>query len=355
MSKHTMLHEQHVRLGGKMVDFAGWDMPLHYGSQIQEHHVVRNHAGVFDVSHMTVIDVSGQQATQWLQHIIANDVGVLKPDQAQYGLLLNTNAGIIDDLIVYKRTSDYRLIVNAGTREKVLAWFEQQRGTFEVSWKLRSSMAIIAVQGPQAISLVKEATGFDGAAMSPFSFLESSNGCMYARTGYTGESGLEMVLPDHDVLELWQNLLRVGVKPVGLAARDTLRLEAGMSLSGQDMDETTHPLESALGWTIAWQPESRTFIGREALNAIRNSGSALKLCGVVLQGRGVLRHGQKIVSDAGEGIITSGIYSPTLEYSIGLARVPKTIESDCHVEIRGKQLAVKIVKPPFVRNGKKVF
>jgi aminomethyltransferase len=355
MSKHTMLHDEHVHLGGKMVDFAGWEMPLHYGSQIEEHHAVRNNAGAFDVSHMTVIDVWGQEALPWLQHILANDVGLIKRGEAQYGLLLNSDAGIIDDLIVYQRESDYRLIVNAGTREKVLSWFEQNQSGFQVNWKRRSGMAIIAVQGPRAIARVKQATGFDGATMSPFTFLENDDSWMIARTGYTGESGLEIVLPEQAALELWQNLMKAGVVAVGLAARDTLRLEAGMSLSGQDMDETTHAMESALGWTIAWKPENRSFIGRESLEQIRKAGSALKLCGIVLQGRGVLRHGQKIISKAGDGTVTSGIFSPTLGYSIGLARVPKNIESDCQVEIRGKKLDVKIVRPPFVRNGQKVY
>ncbi len=355
MSKHTALHDEHVRLGVKMVNFAGWDMPLHYGSQIEEHHAVRNAAGAFDVSHMTIIDVRGGEALPWLQYMLANDVGRIECGQAQYGLILNSQAGIIDDLIVYKRKDDFRLIVNAGTREKVLAWFEQNQRGFEINWKLRSGMAIIAVQGPQGIALVEKATGFDGAKMPPFTFLENAESWMFARTGYTGESGLEIILPEQAAPGLWQNLMQAGVSAVGLAARDTLRLEAGMSLSGQDMDETTHALESALGWTIAWKPENRSFIGREPLEQIRKAGSALKLCGIVLQSRGVLRHGQKIISKAGDGIVTSGIYSPTLGYSIGLARVPKNIEPDCHVEIRGKQLAVKLVRPPFVRNGQRVY
>lgn len=355
MPKNTALHAEHVSLGGKLVNFAGWDMPLNYGSQIQEHHAVRKSAGAFDVSHMTVIDVHGDQALLWLQHLIANDVGVLEVGRAQYGLLLNETAGIIDDLIVYRRDAGYRLIVNAGTCEKVLSWLEKQQDGYAVHWQQQKDVAIIAVQGPQAIALFKAASGIDCTGISPFSFIELEKGWMIARTGYTGEEGIELVLPGHDAVTLWRSLMEAGVKPVGLAARDTLRLEAGMNLSGQDMHEEAHALESNLGWTIAWKPESREFIGKAALSALRSAGSSQKLIGVVLEGRGILRHGQKIYSTAGEGEITSGLFSPTLGYSIGLARVPRAITEPCEVEIRGKRLAVKMVKPPFVRNGKKVF
>ena len=361
MSRHTVLYDEHVRLGGKLVNFAGWDMPLNYGSQMEEHHAVRQSAGAFDVSHMTVIDVSGDDAERWLRYLIANDVGVLDAGQAQYGLLLNQEAGIIDDLIAYKRDMAYRLIVNAGTRDTVLEWMGKQQGEYQVSWIHRSDLAIIAVQGPKAISMFQQVTGIDCSDMPAFSFLDKSedsgkhNNWMIARTGYTGEAGLELVLPEQDAPALWQDLMEIGVNPVGLAARDTLRLEAGMSLSGQDMDENTHALESNLGWTIAWKPETRNFIGRDTLAAIREKGSALKLTGVTLEGRGVLRHGQKIFSAVGEGIVTSGIFSPTLGYSIGLARLPRSAVGSCEVEIRNKRLPVKIVRPPFVRNGQKVI
>ncbi|MBV1907301.1 MAG: glycine cleavage system aminomethyltransferase GcvT [Pseudomonadales bacterium] len=361
MSKHTALYSEHLDLGGKFLDFAGWEMPLNYGSQIEEHHAVRRNAGAFDVSHMTVIDVFGEDALAWLQLLIANDVGVLKEGQAQYGLLLNQEAGIIDDLISYRRGADYRLVVNAGACDKVLAWLDQQAGTHKVDWIHRMDLSIIAVQGPRAILLFKEACGIDGSALSAFSFFETpgkakkQSGWMIARTGYTGEQGLEVILPQADAPGLWRSLMSVGIKAVGLAARDTLRLEAGMNLSGQDMDESTHALESNLGWTIAWQPSSREFIGRDALESVRKSGCPLKLTGVVMEGRGVLRHGQKIVGKSGYGIITSGIFSPVLGYSVGLARVPKSIENNCEVEIRGKRFPVKLVKPPFVRNGQKVY
>jgi len=357
MTKQTVLNKAHRELGARMVDFGGWDMPVNYGSQIDEHHEVRNAVGMFDVSHMTVVDVSGKQAKAFLQRLLANDVAKLtRQGKALYSCMLNEKAGVIDDLIVYFLDDEnYRLVVNASTREKDLAWINQQAEAFEVSIEERPNLAIIAVQGPKArqkvCPILPERLGMSAAEIKPFS------ACWFGewfvgRTGYTGEDGFEIMLPEEKAEGFWKQLLEVGVKPCGLGARDTLRLEAGMNLYGQDMDETKHPLESGLAWTIAWSPEDRDFIGKTALAAIKKQSAHDKFVGLLLQDKGVLRGHQKVVlADGSTGEITSGGYSPTLERSIALARVPANIGETCQIDIRGKLKNAKVVKPCFVRQG----
>jgi aminomethyltransferase len=353
-SRRTALHDDHVTAGGKMVDFAGWSMPLHYGSQLAEHHAVRRGAGMFDVSHMTVIDFHGAAAAEMLQRVMANDVARLKaPGNALYGVLTNDDGGIIDDLIVYRRSTGYRAVVNASTRDKVLTWLQMQAlPGVEITER---DLAMVAVQGPDAVARFESAAGWRGVGdLAAFNFREDGD-CMVARTGYTGEDGVEVILPGAAAVELWRALGAAGVEPAGLGARDTLRLEAGLNLYGQDMDETTSPLVSNLAWTVAWKPESRHFIGRDALERERATGPDSKLTGLVLEDRGVLRHGQAVSTDAGTGTVTSGIFSPTLGYSIALARLPRAARGDCQVDLRGKLKPARIVKPPFVRHGAKVF
>jgi len=352
--RRTPLHAEHLAAGGKMVDFAGWEMPLNYGSQIAEHHAVRKASGMFDVSHMTVIDFAGDAAQSLLRRVMANDVAKLEaPGQALYGVLANEVGGVIDDLIVYRRDDGYRAVVNAATRDKVLDWLEVHNA--EGVHISERDLAMIAVQGPQAIACFEAAAGWQAVAdIAPFNFRESG-GWMVARTGYTGEDGVEVILPGEAAAGLWRGLAEAGVAPAGLGARDTLRLEAGLNLYGQDMDEDTSPLVANLAWTIAWQPESRDFIGRAALERQRAAKPADKLTGLVLETRGVLRHGQRVVTGVGEGIVTSGIFSPTLGYSIALARLPRAAKGQCQVDLRGKLKPARIVKPPFVRKGKKVF
>ena len=339
-----------------MVDFGGWEMPLHYGSQIEEHNVVRTAAGMFDVSHMTIIDLDGPQALAFLRYLTANDAARLDAaGRAQYGVLLNDAGCVVDDLIVYRRAVGYRAVVNAATRAKVLRWFADHSKNFKVKIAPRPDLAMIAVQGPRAIELFERVTGIAGAAaMKPFNEFEAGT-AMIARTGYTGEEGVEVMLPAADGVALWAKLAAAGVAPAGLAARDTLRLEAGLNLYGQDMDETTDPLESNLAWTVAWDPPERNFVGRAALDARKAAGVERKLTGVVLEAKGVIRHGQRIITTAGEGEVTSGIFSPTLGYSIALARLPRAAKGAVQVDIRGKLLPCRIVRPPFVRNGHKVF
>jgi aminomethyltransferase len=355
--ERTPLFDSHVAAGARMVDFGGWEMPLHYGSQLEEHHAVRRAAGVFDVSHMTIVDVTGRDAEAFLRKLVANDVTRLtSAGRALYGLLLNDAGGVVDDLIVYRRAEGYRAVVNASTRAKVLRWFTDHAVEFsQATIEPRGDLAMLAVQGPQALRRFTDVSGLTAADdLATFEMLEHGSS-MVARTGYTGEDGVEVMLPAADGILLWRELLSVAVAPAGLAARDTLRLEAGLNLYGQDMTEATPPQESNLGWTVAWDPAQRDFIGRAALTTQRAAGFACKLTGLVLDAKGVLRHGQRVVTTAGDGEITSGIFSPTLGYSIALARLPRAAKGSCQVEIRGKLLPCRIVRPPFVRNGRQVF
>jgi aminomethyltransferase len=356
MNAKTCLYDEHSKLGAKIVDFAGWQMPLHYGSQLEEHHAVRKDAGVFDVSHMAVTDITGTDAQIFLRRVLANDVAKLISGKALYSCMLNPSGGVIDDLIVYRVSDDfYRIVSNAGTREKDLVWLRTQRENFMVEITERKDLAIIAVQGPNARAKVNSILGAKASGLEtvkPFHFILLDD-WLIARTGYTGEDGYEIILPVADAVKFWQALVAANIQPCGLGARDTLRLEAGLNLYGADMDENTSPLESNLAWTVAIDPKDRNFIGRQALERQMQQGIEKKLVGLVLRTGGILRSHQKIKSFTDEvGEILSGSFSPTLGVSIAMARVPNTIEQSYFVEIRGKQLPVEVVKLPFVRNGK---
>ena len=360
MIRKTILNETHRALGAKMVDFGGWDMPIHYGSQIDEHHQVRRDAGMFDVSHMTVVDLRGARTREFLRFLVANSVDKLKkPGKALYTAMLNEQGGVIDDLIIYFMAEDFfRLVVNAATREKDLAWITQQAIAFEVQVSERPEFAMIAVQGPTArqrvIGLLREADRAAADKLARFAAVDVQAGSgiplFLARTGYTGEDGYEVVLPQAEAATFWNALLAAGVKPAGLGARDTLRLEAGMNLYGQDMDEATTPYESALAWTVALD-EGRDFIGRAVLESQASLGAPRQMIGVVMDEKGVLRHGQKVLTANGEGEILSGTFSPTLGKAIAFARVPAGDLAEVKVDIRGKEVPVRAVKFPFVRDG----
>lgn len=358
MEQKTVLNEKHREMNARMVPFGGWDMPVNYGSQIEEHHAVRQSAGMFDVSHMRIIDITGGDSCNFLRHLLANDIAKLKTHgKALYSCMLQDDGGVIDDLITYYLDDSwYRMVVNAGTAEKDLGWIINQASSYDVKIQPRTDLAMIAVQGPKAIDLalplisddIRDAAG----AIPPFHAAWNTN-WFIGRTGYTGEDGFEIMLPESEAANFWQALADAGVRPCGLGSRDTLRLEAGMNLYGSDMDESVSPLESGLAWTVALEPVDRDFNGRAVLEAQKQKGGLRRLRGVLLEGRGVLRDHQKLYSGETEvGEITSGGFSPTLERSIGLARVsadaPDTLEAD----IRGKRVAVKLVKYPFVRNGK---
>lgn len=357
MGQRTPLYDQHLALGAKMVDFGGWDMPLHYGSQVEEHHQVRRDCGVFDVSHMTVVDVAGDQASAYLQHLLANDVARLKsPGRALYSAMLNERGGVIDDLIVYLTDWGYRLVVNASTRDKDLAWMQAQAADFAVEINERPQLAMLAIQGPQARTRTAELVSQSRAALihelKPFQGLAEGD-WFIGRTGYTGEDGLEIILPAEQAPDFLSELVGAGIPPIGLGARDTLRLEAGLNLYGQDMTEDVSPLAANMGWTVAWEPAERDFVGRAALEQQRAQGDLPKLVGLVLEERGVLRAHQVVrVNGVGDGEITSGSFSPTLGKSIALARVPAGTAERAEVEIRGKWYPVRVVQPTFVRHGK---
>ncbi len=356
----TPLYASHQAIGGKMVDFHGWSMPLNYGSQMEEHQYVREHAGVFDVSHMTVVDVLGAGGRQFLRKLLTNDIDQLQhAGRALYSCMCNEHGGIIDDLIVYQRASDnYRLVLNSATRERDLAWIRQQILGFSAGLQEQTDLAMLAVQGPEAIaktiSVLNPAQADAVSTITSFEAVDVDR-WFFARTGYTGEEGLEIILPQEDIATLWSSLLKAGVKPCGLAARDTLRLEAGMLLYGQDMNESTSPLESGLAWTVKWQPEDRDFIGMGALSFQKQQGLKRKFVGLVLEEKGVMRTGQKVIIDGcPDGIITSGTFSPTLGKSIAFARVPMETGDRVMVDMRGKLLPASVTKPRFVKNGQAI-
>ena len=351
----TPLNAIHHALGAKMVDFAGWEMPLHYGSQIEEHHRVRRDAGMFDVSHMLAVDVQGAHAREFLRGLLANDVAQLRPGAALYSCMLREDGGVLDDLIVYfLGGGSFRVVLNAGTADRDMAWMESQRAAqaSEVALIARRDLAIIAVQGPQAREKTWAArpllrTAAEGLA--PFHAVES-DGALIARTGYTGEDGLELMLPAAQAVAAWQALAAQGVAPAGLGARDTLRLEAGMNLYGRDMDETVTPLEAGLAWTVA-RAGGRVFIGARALES---RPATRQRRGLILLERGMMRDHQRVRCAAGTGEITSGGFSPTLNRSIALARLPAAaaVGDTAEVEVRDNWLKARIVQPPFVRHGK---
>ena len=353
--KKTYLHQSHIDAGAKMVDFGGWDMPINYGSQIEEHHAVRNDKGMFDVSHMTVVDLEGPESESFLLKLLANDVRKLSDGKALYSTMLNENGGIIDDLIVYKRADKkYRIVVNAATREKDLLWFETQKSNFNIQLDERPELAMIAVQGPRAIeaclTVLPENISSQLQNLKKFCAIDDT-GFFIGRTGYTGEDGVEILINENKAAELWLKLLKANVKPCGLGARDTLRLEAGMHLYGQDMNENISPLECGLSWTV--RKTDNDFIGAKALQKLKKEGISKKMTGVVLSERGILRHNQVLTDENGlTGIITSGSFSPSANTAIAMAIVDKKMDENVKVNIRKKELSVTLIKLPFVRNGK---
>ncbi len=357
--QRTPLHAAHLAAGAKMVDFGGWDMPLHYGSQLEEHHVVRKAAGMFDVSHMRPVEIEGASVRAFLQHLLANDVAKLTvPGRALYSCMLNEKGGVIDDLIVYFLTeTHFRLVVNAGTAAKDIAWLEAQNTQWKEKLKItpRFDVGMIAVQGPAAREKVWTAIPGSEAVtrdLKPF-YAATCGSAFIARTGYTGEDGFEIIVPAHEAEGLWQRLLAAGVAPAGLGARDTLRLEAGMNLYGQDMNEDTWPTESGLSWTVDTKSE-RAFVGRAAISS---RPAQQNLYGLLLTGSGVLRAHQAVQTPHGNGEITSGTFSPTLQKSIALARLPAGVKvgDTVQAQVRNQLQDCRVVKFPFVRNGKSML
>ena len=358
MTQRTPLYDTHVAAKAKIVDFAGWDMPIHYGSQLEEHHVVRRDAGMFDVSHMLAIDLAGKDAQRWLRHLLANDVAKLTlPGKALYSCMLQEDGGVIDDLIAYYFTPEhYRIVVNAGTADKDVAWMHKQLAGFDATITPRRDLAMIALQGPSAREKFWAAFPLSRAVSENLGVFQAAawNEWLIARTGYTGEDGFEITLPALVAARTWGALQAAGIAPIGLGARDTLRLEAGMNLYGQDMDESVGPLESGLAWTVDFKDAGRNFIGRKALEA---TPPKRQFVGLLLIDRGVMRSHQKVFTAHGDGETTSGSFSPSLNQSIALARIPVGVDLGdiVEVEIRGKKLKAKVVKPSFVRHGKSLL
>ena len=376
--QRTPFYQSHLDNNGKIVDFSGWELPIHYGSQIDEHEAVRTDAGMFDVSHMVITDIEGSQAKAWLQKLLANDVAKLKTvGKALYSGMLNEEGGIIDDLIVYlmnEEETQYRIVSNAATRDKDLANFNKVAEGFEVTLTERPELAILAIQGPNAVAKLKQAKPtwsetleglkpFVGADLTDI----EANDWFVARTGYTGEDVVEVILPGDSAEEFYKLMLENDIKPAGLGARDTLRMEAGMNLYGHDMDDTISPYECNMGWTLALK-DDRDFVGRDALVAKRqqakDNGTAMKQVGLLLETRGVLREGMTVTINQGTdkettGIITSGTFSPSLKQSIAIARIPADITDEDKVQVdlrgKGKFVDVRVLKLPFVRNGEKQF
>ena len=364
--KRTILFETHKNAGAKLVDFGGWEMPVNYGSQIEEHLATRTNCGIFDVSHMAAVDVIGKDAKSFLEKVVANNVNKLKNNgQALYGCLLNEHAGVIDDLIVYRLDPNYRLVINAATAHTDLEWLTKQASAFgDVKLIPRRAdlnnsqnpQGMVAVQGPNALNLIKQAIPELANAASELKVfhaacVETSLGeIMIARTGYTGEDGAELLRPLANTAKAWDLLVDAGAQPAGLGARDTLRLEAGMNLYGQDMNDQTSPLDVGLSWTID-RSTDRDFIGRSALE---KTPQQFVFMGLILQDKGVLRAHQIVKSTKGQGEITSGTFSPSLQKSIALAKLPINSEVGdiVQVVIRDKELNAIVVKAPFVRHGK---
>jgi aminomethyltransferase len=362
-NRRTALHPDHLAAGARLVDFGGWEMPLHYGSQIEEHHAVRRDAGKFDVSHMRVVDLAGAGSRGLLRRLLSVDVDRCVPGRAVYGCMLNERGGIVDDLIVYRPADgepSFRAVLNAGTADSDLQWMQriaQQDSTGEVGITSRDDLSILALQGPQAAAVLQMADAPLGAAaaeLAPFACLQA-DGIFVGRTGYTGEDGFEIVVPGTQVRQWWRRLRQAGAAPCGLAARDTLRLEAGMCLYGQDLDDSVTPFESALAWTVDLNP-GRAFVGREALlaqQARRLAGEGRSLFGLVLLERGVLRSHMPVTTSHGQGQTTSGTFSPTLQVAIALARLPAAVEpgDEVEVQMRGRAALARVVRPRFVRRG----
>ncbi len=364
--KRTILFETHQKAGAKLVDFGGWEMPVNYGSQIEEHIATRTNCGIFDVSHMAAVDVIGKDAKSFLEKVVANNVNKLKNNgQALYGCLLNEHAGVIDDLIVYRLDPNYRLVINAATAHSDLEWLTKQASAFSDITLIprradlknsQDAQGMIAVQGPNALSLIKQAIPALANAANELKVFHAAcvetplGEIMIARTGYTGEDGAELLLPLANTAKAWDLLVNAGAQPAGLGARDTLRLEAGMNLYGQDMNEQTSPLDVGLSWTIDRSTE-RDFIGRSALE---KTPQQFVFMGLILQDKGVLRAHQMVKSNKGQGEITSGAFSPSLQKSIALAKLPINSEVGdiVQVVIRDKELNAIVVKAPFVRHGK---
>jgi aminomethyltransferase len=362
--RRTPLYEAHRRLGARMVDFGGWSMPLQYSGILDEHRATRRAVGVFDVSHMGEIRFRGPRAAEAVQRLVTNDVGRLADGRAFYTVACLASGGIVDDLIVYRISSDdFLIVVNASNLAKDRAWFELHAGKLCDVRDVSDETALVAFQGPGAARALAPLTSLELGALPSFGFVSVTDVAgvrvSIARTGYTAEDGFEIFCAATDAEKLWNSLIdaahAAGGKPAGLGARDTLRLEGRLALYGNDLDETTTPLEAGLGWVV--KLDRAEFIGREALRAQLATGLTRKLAGFVMTGRGIARHGYGIFDDAGNacGQVTSGGPAPTLEKNVGMGYVPTRLDvpgARLSIDCRGKRVDAEVVKGPFYKRGK---
>ena len=344
-----------------MVDFHGWSMPINYGSQINEHNSVRENCGIFDVSHMTILDFKGDDAETFVRKLISNDIKKLtEPYAGLYSAMVNEQGGVIDDLIAYKMENGYRLVVNCATRGEDLKWIASKSLNFKVEMTERDDLSMIAVQGPRSLDVLSACPAPIVRALESKKRQQGvyGNNMFATKTGYTGEIGFEVILPHEQAVNLWQNAIDAGAVPVGLGARDTLRLEAGMNLYGFEMDESITPFECNMSWTVDFSDTDRDFYGKKALENILKEENYNELVGIMLDERTILRQGQKLWFNENkdlDGIVTSGTYSPTLKKPIALARIPKADLKSCFTEVRDKKVFAKIGSPKFIKEGKEIF
>jgi aminomethyltransferase len=365
--KHTPLHDAHVARGARMMAFGGFDMPVQYTSIIEEHKAVREQAGLFDISHMGEVFVEGPNAFDFVQHLVTNDAHKLYDGRAMYTMMCTPEGGIIDDLIVYRRAEDeYLLVINAANTETDVAWMRSHNPMEATLTNASDDIALLALQGPEAIGLAQQYTDTDLDATKFYhfeeqpagTFMDSTHDMIVSRTGYTGEPGLELYCHPDDAPTIWSTLLddgdAVGLKPAGLGARDTLRLEAGFCLHGNDITRDTNPLEAGLGWTVKLDTDD--FIGRAALQQVKEEGPDRRLVGFVVEGRGIPRQDYPIFATAEDddpiGVVTSGTQSPVLSQGIGMGYVPNDTAytepgATLYVESRRDRMSVTVTKPPF--------
>ena len=360
--RRTPLYDAHQAAGGKLVEFAGWEMPVQYSGVLQEHRAVRTAAGLFDVSHMGEFRVAGDGAESFLQAVTPNDVAKLQPGRIHYSGLLTEQGTYVDDLLVYRLTEDeFLLVVNAANAAKDLEWLQRHKGAGVTLEDVSSDYGLIALQGPRAEAILAGLTSTDLTAIRYYAFVQGEvNGraAIISRTGYTGEDGFELYLAPEDAPAVWDRLLEVGgpegLVPAGLGARDTLRMEAAMALYGHEIDDTITPLEAGLQWVV--KLEAGDFIGRQALVAMKEEGLPRKLVGFNVEGRGIARQGHKVLVDGEEvGFVTSGTFSPTLEKALGMAYVPvsmATAGTPLSLNVRGKLIPAVVVDLPFYKRAK---
>jgi aminomethyltransferase len=355
--RRTPLYEEHKSLGARLVDFAGWEMPVQYEGIKAEHNAVRNHAGLFDVSHMGEVVFRGPDAEEAVQRLVTRDVTRQETGQAGYSAVCYEEGGTVDDVIVYRRPDDFLVVVNASNREKDLDHFRENTQDLDVEVADESDdWALLAVQGPEAAGILQDFTDADLSNLKPFRFVEGAIGgakTSISRTGYTGEDGFELYLSPDDAPHLWRELLEAGATPAGLGARDTLRLEAGMCLYGNELDPETTPLEAGIDFAVHLDKEQE-FIGQEALRREKEEGLGKKLVGFEVEGRGIARHDYPVrAGEENVGRVTSGTLSPTLGKAIGLALVSPGVEDRFEVLIRDRPVEAHAVQLPFYKREKK--